>query len=73
MSDYACDERMDEVQPQLRRKFPAGCTIRNIRPGAGERQQLVDANLCGPDGVLLISATLEYIIEQLVGAIIGGA
>ena len=73
MSDYACDERMDEVQRRPQRTFPAGCTIRDIRPGTGGREQWVYASLYGPEGELLISATLEYINEQFVGARIGGA
>ena len=72
MSDYACDERMDEVQQCLQRTFPAGCTIRNIRPGTGGRKQWVYAGLYGPDGELLISATLEYINAQFVGARLAG-
>ena len=72
MSHYACDERMDEVQPP-QRIFPAGCTIRDIRPGTGSRAHIVYAHLYGPDGEMLISATLEYINEQFVGARIGEA
>ena len=73
MSDYACDERMDEVQQQPLRTFPAGCTIRDIRQGTGSRAHLVYARLYNRDGDLLISATLIYINEQIVGARIGVA
>lgn len=55
------------------RRFPAGCTITNIRPGEGARSAFVYASLRGPDGGLLIAATLQYINEQLTGAIIEDA
>ena len=45
--------------------FPAGCTIGNIRRGKGSRSKYVYASLYGPTGELLISATLEYINEQI--------
>lgn len=51
-----------------RAPFPAGCTIRNIRRGEGHRAKYVYASLYGPDGELLISATLDYINEQIVAA-----
>ncbi len=51
-----------------RREFPAGCTIRDIRPGTGERQRWVYASLYGPDNKLIIRSTLEYINEQFIGA-----
>ena len=54
------------------RTFPAGCKIINIEPGTGNRETLVYATLIGPDGELLISATLDYINQQLIGAIIQG-
>ena len=73
MSDYACDERMAEVQQRPQRTFPAGCTICDIRPGTDGREQWVYASLYGPAGDLLISATLEYINAQFLGSHIGGA
>lgn len=51
-----------------RPQFPAGCTITNIRLGEGHRSKYVYANLIGPDGELLISATLDYINKQIVEA-----
>ena len=51
-----------------RRVFPAGCTISNIRNGIGQRGGAVYANLRGPDGELIISATLNYISELLTRA-----
>ena len=45
--------------------FPKGCTISNIRQGKGERSCYIYADLRGPDGAWLISATLEYINQRL--------
>ena len=47
------------------RTIPEGCTITNIRRGKGAREQFVYASLISPDGELLISATLEYITQQI--------
>ena len=54
-------------------EFPIGCTIKNIRRGAPSRyrDRYVYAELVGPDGVVLISATLDYIAGQLAAARIG--
>lgn len=43
--------------------FPKGCRIERLR--INKRTYEVHANLVGPDGELLISATLEYINKQL--------
>jgi hypothetical protein len=45
--------------------FPTGCTIRDIHPGKGERAGYIYASLYDKNGVLLISATLDYIYKQL--------
>lgn len=47
------------------RYLPIGCKIENIRRGTGKRISNIHANLVGPDGKLLIAATIEYIIKQL--------
>ncbi len=52
------------------RTFPAGCKIINICNGGEGWEDVVFAVLVGPDGDLLISATLEYISRQLIGATI---
>jgi hypothetical protein len=41
------------------------CSIVNIRRGTDDKSQWVYANLVDKDGKLLISATLDYIIERL--------
>jgi hypothetical protein len=48
------------------RIFPKGCTIQHITKGKGYHN--VNAVLYGPDGRMLISATLEYITEQILAA-----
>ena len=50
---------------ELKNAFPAGCKIVDIERGKGSRNKLIYAKLIGPDGSLLISATLEYIYERL--------
>ena len=45
--------------------YPPGCTIANIRRGNGDKFRWVYANLLDPDGALLISATLEYIVARI--------
>ena len=45
--------------------FPVGCKIIDIKRGKGSRNKFIYAKLIGPDGFLLISATLEYIYERL--------
>lgn len=45
--------------------FPKGCTITNIRQGKDARFCYIYADLRGPDGVLLISATIDYINQRL--------
>lgn len=60
---------MSETTP---RTFPAGCKIIDIRPGTGYCDRFVYATLVGPDGDLIIAATLEYINQQFIGAIIQG-
>ena len=50
----------------LSSKFPNGCTITNIIQEEGARSGLIYARLVGPDGQIIISATLEYIYERLV-------
>lgn len=65
------DERpasADQVDRPVRPPFPKGCVIRNIRRGDGARASYVYASLYGPDGELMISATLEYINMQIVEA-----
>lgn len=47
-------------------KYPKGCTITNLRQGKGYRKQYIYATLRGPDGELLISATLDYINKALI-------
>ena len=49
----------------LHTPFPKGCRIENIRQGKGERSCYIYGDLRGPDGVWLISATLEYINQRL--------
>jgi hypothetical protein len=51
-----------------RAPFPPGCTITGIRTGIGNRAKNVYATLRGPNGELLISATLDYINKQIVDA-----
>ena len=46
-------------------KHAVGYTITNIHRGKGAREHIVYANLVGRDGTLLISATLQYIVEKL--------
>jgi hypothetical protein len=46
-------------------KFPKGCTITNIRPGKGDASRFVVAELRGPDGSLLISASIGTIAQRL--------
>ncbi len=57
-----------QVERSVRPPFPKGCTIRNIRRGDGFRSRWVYACLYGPDDKLLISATLDYINDQLLAA-----
>lgn len=45
--------------------FPKGCTIVNIRQGKDDRSYHIYAELRGPDGLLLIGATLDYINTRL--------
>ena len=45
--------------------FPVGCEIVDIKRGKGSRNKFIYARLIGPDGNLLISATLDYIYERL--------
>ena len=59
-----------EAQDRPLRTFPAGCVIKDIRPGKGKRINYVYASLYGPDGELLISATLDYINDAFRGSII---
>lgn len=61
---------MKDELAQSPRRLPAGCTITDIRPGDGIRSRFVYARLRAPDGTILISATLEYINERLIGAVI---
>jgi hypothetical protein len=49
----------------MTRKFPAGCYISNIHKGTGVNGNVLYAQLNGPDGRLLISATLDYIQDEL--------
>ena len=56
---------LSEVEKTDARTFKAGCTITNIRNGKGRRQNIVYADLVDRDGVLIISATLPYIADQL--------
>lgn len=65
------DDTGNSGPQQSQRTFPAGCTIGGIRRGKGERARWVYASLYGPDGLVLISATLDYICAQLLGARIG--
>ena len=48
--------------------FPLGCVIQNIRNGVGDRSRVVYATLVDKNGIVMISATLEYIYEQLCNA-----
>jgi hypothetical protein len=50
------------------RKFPFGCKIVNIQRGTGARHRRVYAELRKFDGSLLITATLDYITEQILAA-----
>jgi len=50
------------------RTIPRGSTITNIRRGKGKLECFVYANLVGPDGELIISATLDYITAQIMQA-----
>jgi hypothetical protein len=52
------------------RSFPHGVYIDNISPGKGARSAHVYATLRDASGEILIIATLEYITDQLRGAII---
>lgn len=52
----------------VRPPFPAGCVIKNMKRGSGYRAQWVYASLFGPDGSLLISATLDYINAEMAAA-----
>ena len=45
--------------------IPNGCRIVNIRRGKGDRWVYVYADLIGPDGELLICATIDYIATAL--------
>ena len=56
---------LSEVEKTDARTFKAGCTITHIRNGKGRRQNIVYADLVDRDGVLIISATLSYIADQL--------
>ena len=51
-----------------RRIIPTGCVITNIRRGKGYRESFVYAELRGPDGELLMSATLDYITTEIMEA-----
>lgn len=51
-----------------RRIIPTGCVITNIRRGTGARKSFVYAELRGPDGELLMSATLDYITTEIMEA-----
>lgn len=62
------DAAAGQVERPVRQPFGNGCTIRNIRRGKGYRSRWVYACLYGPDDTLLISATLEYINEQMIAA-----
>jgi hypothetical protein len=52
-------------QQNPRRQFPDGIAIRRIRRGEGQRDQYIYAELVDADGKLLISATLDYICNEL--------
>jgi hypothetical protein len=52
-------------QQNPRRQFPKGVVIRRIRRGEGYRDQWIYAELVDRDGNLLISATLDYICDEL--------
>ena len=52
------------MNPEIK-PFPKGCTITNIRRGKGECVCWIYAILRGPDGEVLITATLDYINDQL--------
>jgi hypothetical protein len=45
--------------------IPKGCTITDIRRGRAGRSDWIYAKLVRPDGELLISATLDYILDAL--------
>lgn len=47
------------------RKIKFGCTITDIRRGKGERASFVYAKLRDPNGVVLISSTLDYICSEV--------
>lgn len=47
-----------------RPKFPLGCVIKDIRSNPRFPGNIY-ASLFGPDGELLISATLDYILAQI--------
>jgi hypothetical protein len=59
---------MEKGKRMSQRKFPIGCKIVNIRPGAGARAAFVYAHLVDEKNNLLMSATLEYINDALKSA-----
>ena len=58
-----CEDQVKECS--LKGRFPAGCKITDIKRGKGARHEYIYAFLRDPDGKLLISASLDYITEQL--------
>jgi len=53
------------AKPPRTRRIPLGCIIKNIERGKDEREQFVYAQLVTADGELIISATLDYITDQI--------
>lgn len=45
--------------------LPPGCTIANVHRGKGPRASWFYADVLGPDGATLISATLEYCVRRV--------
>ena len=66
--NYYYSEQIARELNATRQPFHAGCTITNIRRGVGARAKNVYATLRGPDGEVLIVATLDYINAEIVKA-----
>lgn len=49
--------------------LPAGCTLANLRRGNGGRSHWIYAEVRGPDGSVLIQATLEYCVRRMVDSL----
>ncbi len=56
---------MMRMKQEAAARLPAGCTLANLRRGAGPRRHWIYAEVLGPDGVVLIRATLEYCVRRM--------